>query len=109
VEAINSTAIPIAAGRYIGILAFPKRGRPQHSRMDQIFQVFSVPADGTGLPNFKRSGDFGTSPLYGQLPGQASSSLPCVLIWRAALPSTMRNSRKLTMSNFIQTRVQHES
>ena len=44
--------------------------------MDQIVKVFSVPADGTGLPNFKGSGDFGTSPFYGQLPGQASSSLP---------------------------------
>jgi hypothetical protein len=42
---------------------------------NQIFRVFSVPADGTGLPNFKGSGDFGTSPFYGQLPGQASSSL----------------------------------
>jgi hypothetical protein len=44
--------------------------------MDQIFKVFSVPADDTGLPNYKGSGDFGTSPFYGQLPGQASFSLP---------------------------------
>jgi hypothetical protein len=43
---------------------------------NQIFRVFSVPADGTRLPSFKGSGDFGTSPFYGQLPGQASSSLP---------------------------------
>jgi hypothetical protein len=43
---------------------------------NHIFKVFGVPADGTGLPNFKGSGDFGTSPFYGQLPGQASSSLP---------------------------------
>ncbi len=36
-----------------------------------------MPADGTtGLPNFKGSGDFGTSPFYGQPPGQASFSLP---------------------------------
>jgi hypothetical protein len=37
---------------------------------------FSVPADGTGLPNFKGSGDFGTSPFYGQLPGQVSFISP---------------------------------
>jgi hypothetical protein len=30
----------------------------------------SVPADGTGLPSLEGSGDFGTSPFYGQLPGQ---------------------------------------
>jgi hypothetical protein len=42
---------------------------------NHIFKVFSVPADGTGLPNFKGSGDFGTSPFYGQLPGQASIQL----------------------------------
>jgi hypothetical protein len=35
----------------------------------------SVPADGTGLPTLN-SGDFGTSPFYGQLPGQASFSSP---------------------------------
>ena len=41
----------------------------------------TLDADGTtgrttGLPNFKGSGDFGTSPFYKQLPGQASFSLP---------------------------------
>jgi hypothetical protein len=30
----------------------------------------------TALGCLKGSGDFGTSPFYGQLPGQASSSLP---------------------------------
>jgi hypothetical protein len=29
-----------------------------------------------GCQTLKGSGDFGTSPFYGQLPGQASSSLP---------------------------------
>ena len=46
-----------------------------------------------GLPNFKGSEDFGTSPFYGQLPGQASSSLPIVLTWaRGTLNTRVRLS-----------------
>jgi hypothetical protein len=51
------------------------RNVPLKRRMDSI-RVFSVPADGTGLPHSKGSGDFGTSPFYEQLPGQTSFSLP---------------------------------
>jgi hypothetical protein len=77
--------------------------------MDQIFRVFSVPADGTGLPNFKRSGDFGTSPFYGQLPGQVSFSLPMRTNMAQRTPKHNEEFKKITVSNFIQTRVQHES
>jgi len=38
--------------------------------MDQ-FQSFSVPADGTRLP-LKETGDFGTSPIFGQLSDKPS-------------------------------------
>jgi hypothetical protein len=75
---------------------------------NQIFKVFSVPADGTGLPNFKGSGDFGTSPFYGQLPGQASSSLPMRTNMAPRTPKHNEGFKKITVSNIIQTRVQHE-
>jgi hypothetical protein len=76
---------------------------------NQISRGFSVPADGTGLPSFKGSGDFGTSPFYGQLPGQASSSLPMRSNMARRTPKHNEEFKKITVSNFIQTRVQHES
>jgi hypothetical protein len=50
------------------------RNVPLKRRMDRLSEL-SVPADGTGLPTLN-SGDFGMSPFYGQLPGQASFSSP---------------------------------
>jgi len=60
------------------------------------FAVFSVPADGTGLPNFKGSGDFGTSPFYGQLPGQVSSSLPMRTNMAPRTPKHNEGFKKIT-------------
>jgi hypothetical protein len=76
--------------------------------MDRLLEL-SVPADGTGLPNLKASGDFGTSPFYGQLPGQVSSSLPMRTNMARRTPKHNEGFKKITVSNFIQTRVQHES
>jgi hypothetical protein len=47
--------------------------------------------------------------LYGQLPGQASSSLPMRTNMARRTPKRNEGFKKITVSNFIQTRVQHES
>jgi hypothetical protein len=75
--------------------------------MDQIVKVFSVPADGTGLPTLNEAE--GTSPFYGQLPGQVSSSLPMRTNMARRTPKHNEGFKKITVSNFIQTRVKDES
>jgi hypothetical protein len=51
--------------------------------MDQIFRVFSVPADGTGAATVG-NGDFGTSPIFGQLSGK----LHQLALWLPILMAT---------------------
>jgi hypothetical protein len=79
------------------------RNVPLKRRMDRLSEL-SVPAVGTGLPNFKGSGDFGTSPFYGQLPGQASFSLAMRTNMARRAPKHNEGFKKITVSNFIQTR-----
>jgi hypothetical protein len=47
--------------------------------MDQISEFF-VPADGTSAAEFKRSGNFGTSPFYGQLLGKLHQLVYCMQV-----------------------------
>jgi hypothetical protein len=37
------------------------------SDTDQIFRILSLPTDGTSAASLDKSGNFGTSPFYGQL------------------------------------------
>jgi hypothetical protein len=43
--------------------------RQRNAQMDQRFRVLSVPADGTSAAT-EGNGDFGTSPIFGQLSGK---------------------------------------
>ena len=57
------------------------------ARIAALFGVVIVPADGTSAAT-EGNGDFGTSPIFGQLSDKPA--LAC--IWVAAVPDVKRNS-----------------
>jgi hypothetical protein len=59
--------------------------------MDQIFRVFSVPADGTGLPNLNEAEISVRLRFMGSYRGKFHRAYPCVPIWRAAPLNTMED------------------
>src|SRR5580704_9892005 len=62
--------------------ATPECGCRQHSRMDQIFKGFSVPADGTGLPTLNEAEISVRLRFMGSYRGKLHRACPCVPIWR---------------------------